>query len=178
MLHHMTAKTRIFQNIDNFRADAQKKLHNYKAVMNQTRQRYDSLKSTGIECEAFLDISGNAEIIQVTNRCWKHVFEHPRKRRSEVDRLERALTFQAAIKLLNKTRTYQEVSIEKDKGGRTYLSFGIIGYVNGNRIKVLVRRDKKITNAKKMLFSFFQIPSAPRKADGGNDDEDSVIAVD
>jgi hypothetical protein len=156
-------------------AEAEKKLHNYKAVMNQTRQRYDALKATGIECEAFLDLSGHVETIQVTNRCWKHVFEHPKKRRSEVERLERALTFQAVIKLLRKARTYQEVSIEKDKGGRTYLSFGIIGYVNGNRIKVLVRRDRKITNAKKILFSFFQIQSAPRKVDGGNDDEDSVV---
>lgn len=152
--------------------EAQRKIHNYKAIMNQTRQRYDELKPTGIPCDAFLDMSGKTEVIDVTNKCWKHVFEHPRKRRSEVERLERALTFQCAIKLLKKTRTYQEVSIEKDKGGRTYLSFGIIGYINGNRIKVLIRRDKKYTNAKKILYSFFQIPSAPRKADGGNDDED------
>lgn len=80
-----------------------------------------------------------------------------------MEKPERALSFPLAIKLLEKTTTYQEVSKEKDKGGNRYLSFGIIGYVRGNRVKVILRKPEKSTNAKLILFSFFQMSSAPTK---------------
>lgn len=74
--------------------------------------------------------------------CWNHVFRHPIKRPSKLEKLERALCLPMAIKLLEKTTTYQEVSREKDKGGNEYFFFGIIGYVRGNRIKVVIRKQK------------------------------------
>lgn len=155
---------RVFQNSKLFIDEARSKLKDYKAIMNQTRKAYDALKTTGIQCSAFLDGSGSAEIIEVTNKCWKHVFEHPRKRRSDVERLARALTFQSAIKLIQKSTTYQERSHERDlRGARPYMSFGIVGYVRGNRIKVLIRRDYKHTNSKKILYSFYQLSPAPKK---------------
>jgi hypothetical protein len=92
--------------------------------------------------------------IHVTRKCWNHVFKHPLKRQTRIEKLERALSFPLAIKLLKKETTYQEVSKEKDKGGNSYLSFGIIGYINGNRMKVVVQRPYKNTNAKLVLYSF------------------------
>ena len=95
--------------------------------------------------------------------CWNHLFKHPIKRSSRIEKLERALTLPLAIKLLQKTTTYQEVSKERDRGGNYYLSFGIIGYVRGNRIKVILRKQDKHTNAQLILFSFYQMSHAPEK---------------
>lgn len=51
-----------------------------------------------------------------------------------------------ALKLLKRTTTYQEVSCERDRGGNTWLYFGIIGYVRGVRVKVSLRKQEKNTN--------------------------------
>lgn len=154
---------RVFQNSKLFIDEARTKLKDYKAIMTQTRKQYDELKKTGIKCSAFLDEAGKPETIEVSNLCWKHVFEHKKKRRSEAERLGRALVFQSALKLLEKATTYQERSHEKDQGQRPYMSFGIVGYVRGNRIKVIVRRDYKHTNSKKVLYSFYQVSPAPKE---------------
>ncbi len=99
----------------------------------------------------------------MTRQCWNHVFKHPVKRSTKIEKLERALALPMAIKLLEKTTTYQEVCREKDKGGNDYLFFAIIGYVRGNRIKVIVRKQSKNTNAKYILFSFFQMSTQSKK---------------
>jgi hypothetical protein len=100
------------------------------------------------------------QIIEVTRQSWNHVFKHPIKRQTRIEKLERAFCFPLAVKLLQKTTTYQEVSKEKDKGGNNYTAFGLIGYVRGNRIKVVVRKNE---NERLILFSFYQMSSAPIK---------------
>lgn len=146
----------------NLRAEAERKIKDYKAIMGRAWNDYQKVRNTGIPCRAFIDNENQEpENIQLTRQCWNHIFKHPIKRQSRAEKLERALCFDMAIKLLKKTTTYQEVSREIDKGGNAYLSFGIIGYVRGNRIKVVIKQQAKYTNAKKILFSFWQMSSAP-----------------
>ncbi len=129
--------------------------------MGTVREEYERLRETGIPCQAFAKDGNDSETLVVTRQCWNHVFKHPVKRQSKVEKLERALCFPMAIKLLHKTTTYQEVSREVDRGRNKYLSFGIIGYVRGNQVKVVIRRQLKSTNPKYVLYSFWQMSAAP-----------------
>lgn len=147
----------------NLRQEAAEKINNYDAILGRVKKDYDELREKGIECRAFSENSDNSDLIHVTKACWNHVFKHNIKRKAKIEKLERALSFPMAIKLLKKTTTYQEVSKERDKGGNHYLSFGIIGYIRGNRIKVIIRKQEKNTNAKLVLFSFYQMSHAPLK---------------
>ena len=153
---------RNFIQARNLLREAKEKLKDYDAVIGSVKKDYDVLRKTGIPCKAFLD-EDKQNIIIVTRQCWNHVFKHPIKRQSKIEKLERALCFAMAVKLLQKTTTYQEVSREKDKGGNQFLFFGIIGYVRGNRIKVIIRKQEKNTNAKFVLLSFFQMSSSPQR---------------
>jgi hypothetical protein len=154
----------------NMRTEAQAKLKDYDAIMGKVEQELDGLRATGIQCKAFMENEGEPpEVIQVTRQCWNHVFKHPVKRQSKVEKLERALAFPSALKLLQKTTTYQGVSVETDKGGNTYLVFEIVGCIRGNRIKAIIRKQAKNTNAKKVLLSWWQMSSAPgRKTNEDN----------
>lgn len=148
----------------NMRTEAASKLKDYDAIMGRVEKELDALRKDGIPCKAFTENDTDApEAIQVTRQCWNHVFKHPVKRQSKVEKLERALAFPSALKLLRKTTTYQGVSVEKDKGGNSYLAFEISGCIRGNRIKVIVRKQQKNTNAKKVLLSWWQMSSAPSK---------------
>lgn len=145
----------------NLKMEAKAKLHDFDSIMGRAKKDYEKLRVAGIRCYGF----GEKEVqIQVTRMCWNHVFQHPVKRRSRVEKIERAMCLPMAIKLLKKTRTYQEVSKERDKGGNRYLAFGIIGYVRGNRIKVIIRKQDKVTNPQYVLYSFYQMSQAPVKA--------------
>jgi hypothetical protein len=155
---------REYLNARNLKEEARQKLKDYDAIMGRTKRDYNLLREAGIPCRAFLENEqDDPEVIVVTRHCWNHVFKHSTKRQSKVEKLERALALPMALKLLRKTTTYQEVSREKDCGGNSYLSFGIVGYVRGNRIKVIIRKQEKNTNAKKVLYSFFQMSSAPSR---------------
>lgn len=148
----------------NMRAEAAARLQDYDAIMGRAEQELGALKDDGIPCRAFADSDKDApEVIQITRRCWNHVFRHPVKRQSKLEKLERALAWPSASKLLKKTTTYQGVSVETDKGGNSYLAFEISGCVRGNRIKVIVVKQAKNTNAKKILLSWWQMSSAPSK---------------
>ena len=68
-----------------------------------------------------------------------------------------------ALKLLRKATTYQGVSVEKDSGGNTYLAFEVSGCIRGNRIKVIITKQAKNTNAQKVLLSWWQQSSAPKE---------------
>lgn len=153
------AKSREYIQARNLLREAKAKIKDFDAIIGRTKKDYEKLRKTDISCEAF----SNDKVIKitVTRHCWNHVFKHPVKRSTKIEKIERALCFPMAIKLLKKTTTYQEVSREKDKGGNQYLFFGIIGYVRGNRIKVIVRKQEKNTNAKYVLFSFYQMSKAP-----------------
>ncbi|MFH1444682.1 MAG: hypothetical protein ABIG34_04845 [Candidatus Peregrinibacteria bacterium] len=154
----------------NMRTEAVAKLHSYDAIMGTAEKEIEELRSTGISCKAFTENDNDeSEIIQVTRRCWNHVFRHPVKRQSKVQKLERALAWPLALKLLKKATTYQGVSVEKDAGGNTYLAFEISGCVRGNRIKVIIAKQAKHTNAQKVLLSWWQMSSAPSKK--GEDDD-------
>lgn len=153
------ANKRNYIQARNLRSEAKQKLGNYDAIMGRCRTDYEVYRKNGIPCKAF----DREDIVWVTKMCWNHVFKHPIKRPSKIEKIERALCFPMAIKLLEKTTTYQEVSREKDKGGNHYLSFGIIGYIRGNRIKIVLRKQDKITNAKLILYSFYQMSHAPEK---------------
>ena len=131
--------------------------------MGRTWKDYESLRHAGVLCRAFLENDGNSEKIEVTRICWNHVFKHHHKRSSKLEKLERAISFPLALKLIQRTTTYQEVSREKDRGGNAWLYFGLIGYVRGVRMKVIIRKQEKSTNPQKILFSFFQMSSAPAK---------------
>ena len=144
----------------NLRSEAQAKLADYEAVMYKTAKDYYALRKTGILCKAFTD---SGDVINVTRLCWNHIFKHPKKRSSRIDKLARALALPLVIKLLQKTTTYQEASKERDKGGNHYLGFGIIGYVQGNRIKVVLRKNEQNSNAQLILYSFYQMSNAPTK---------------
>lgn len=99
------------------RAEAAAKLKDYDAIMGCVEQELETLRKTGIPCRAFTENADDEpEVIQVTRQCWNHVFKHPVKRQSRVEKLERALAFSSALKLLRKTTTYQGVSVETDKG--------------------------------------------------------------
>jgi hypothetical protein len=152
---------RTFLQARSLRQEAQDRLNAYDTIMGSMQAEYDRLRTTGIECKAFLESDGKAERIHVTRICWNHIFKHRIKRSTKIEKLERALAFPLAIKLLQRTTTYQEVSREKDRGGNVWLYFGIIGYVRGVRMKVIIRKQEKSTNAQKILFSFFQMSSAP-----------------
>jgi hypothetical protein len=161
-------KKRNYIQARNLLKEAKEKFKDYDSIIGRTHKDYEALRKTGILCKAF-SINGNTtNKIVVTRQCWNHIFKHPIKRPSKIEKLERALCMPMAIKLLKKTTTYQEVSREKDKGGNEYLFFGIIGYVRGNRIKVIIRKQEKNTNAKYVLFSFFQMSSAPIKKETEN----------
>ncbi len=150
----------------NMRIEAAEKLHAYSAIMGKVEQEIESLRDTGIPCKAFTENEGDdPEIIQVTRRCWNHVFRHPVKRQTKLEKLERALAWPLALKLMKKATTYQGVSVEKDAGGNTYLAFEISGCIRGNRIKVIVAKQPKRTNAQKVLLSWWQMSSAPKKED-------------
>lgn len=154
----------------NMRSEAQAKLKDYEAIMGRVEQEWSSLRSQGIPCRAFTENDADApEVIQVTRRCWNHVFRHPVKRQSKVEKLERALAWPSALKLLRKTTTYQGVSVETDKGGNQYLAFEISGCIRGNRIKAIVAKQAKKTNAQKILLSWWQMSSAPSKKTEEND---------
>lgn len=160
----MASAYREYLNAKDFIKEAQDKLKNYDAIMGQTKKLYEQLKTNGIETRAFSGESDDTEKIVVTNKCWKHVFEHDVKRRNPVERLARALSLPSAIKLLKKATTYQEVSIAKGKPGfRPYKEFGVIGYVRGNRIKVVLRQDVKFNKKELVMYSFYQLSSAPRE---------------
>ncbi len=149
---------RKYINARNLQEEAKQKLKDYDAIIINLKKEYETLRKTGIQCNAFTDgENSKTETIYVTRLCWNHVFKHPIKRQLKIEKLERALAFSLAIKLLKKTTTYQQVSRERDKGGNKYLSFGIIGYVRGNQIKVLIRKPEKSTNSKKVLWSFYQM---------------------
>lgn len=154
-------KIRNYIQSRNLRSEAEQLLKDFKSVMGRTKKDYEVLRKMGIPCKAFTEKED--KVIEVTRHCWNHLFKHPSKRATKVGKIERALTMPLAIKLLKKTTTYQEVSREKDKGGNEYLFFGIIGYVRGNRIKVILRKQLKHTNAKLVLFSFYQMSHAPIK---------------
>ncbi len=145
----------------NLKKEAEEKLKDFEAIIGRVRQEYKAMSLTGIACPAFDDGNGKPIAILVTRSCWNHIFDHPVKRRSRVEKLERALSWDFAVKLIKKTVTYQEVSRERDRGGNEYTSFGIIGYVRGNRIKVIVKRQNKTTNPKYTLYSFYQMSQAP-----------------
>lgn len=156
------ANRRQYIQARDLKKEAEEKLKDYDAIMGRTWNDYRNLCDTGIECGAFGSDQGNKRsVIHVTRNCWNHVFKHPVKRQSRIEKLERAICLDLAIKLIKKTTTYQEVSREKDKGGNEYISFGIIGYVRGNRIKVVIRKQEKNTNAKLILLSFWQMSAAP-----------------
>lgn len=146
------------------RREAEEKLPQYKTILRSAEAELDRLRVTGIPCRAFLDNDTDSpEVIQVTRQCWNHVFKHPVKRQTKLEKLERALCLPLALKLLARTTTYQGVSRETDRGGNRYLAFEIVGYVRGNRVKVVIRRQEKHTNAKKVLLSWWQMSSAPKK---------------
>ena len=151
--------------------DIRMKKRNYIQARNLLQEAKEKLRETGILCRAFSINGETSQKITITKQCWNHVFKHPVKRPSRIEKLERALCLPMAVKLLEKTTTYQEVSKEKDKGGNEYLFFGLIGYVRGNRIKVVVRKQEKNTDAKLVLFSFYQMSSAPLK----KEDEDKKV---
>ena len=147
----------------NMRTEAALKIKDYDAIMGRVEQDLNALRTDGIPCKAFMENdSDEPESIQVTRRCWNHVFKHPVKRQSKVEKLERALAWPSAMKLLQKATTYQGVSVETDKGGNTYLAFEISGCIRGNRIKVIVAKQAKNTNARKFLLSWWQMSSAPK----------------
>lgn len=156
-------KARKYIQARNLLEEARTKLKDFDAIMGRVNKEYDELRKMGIPCLAFKEEEGRSIVIQVTRQCWNHVFKHPVKRQSRVEKLERALCFDMAVKLLQKTTTYQEVSKETNKGGIEYLYFGIVGYVRGNRIKVVIRKQLKHTNPHYLLFSFYQMASAPLK---------------
>jgi len=156
-------KKRNYIQARNLLEEAKEKLKDYDSVLGRTKKEYEVLRKKGILCKAFSINGKTTQKITVTRQCWNHVFKHPIKRPSRIEKIERALCLPMAIKLLEKTTTYQEVSREKDKGGNEYLFFGLIGYVRGNRIKVVIRKQEKNTNAKLVLFSFYQMSSAPIK---------------
>ncbi|MEK7529247.1 MAG: hypothetical protein AAB592_05770, partial [Patescibacteria group bacterium] len=135
----------------NLRKEAESKLASFDSILGHMKKEYDTLRISGIPCGAFLEDGGNSQIVIVTKQCWNHLFKHPVKRSSRIEKIERALCFPMAIKLIKKTTTYQEVSREKDRGGNNYLSFGIIGYIRGNRIKVIIRKQEKNTDPKLIL---------------------------
>ena len=155
------AKRRNYIQSRNLHAEVESIIKDYDSVMGRTTKDYEQFRKTGILCKAFKE-KGD-DIITVTRHCWNHLFKHPNKRPTRIEKLERALTMPMAIKLLKKTTTYQEVSRERDKGGNEYLFFGIIGYIRGNRIKVILRKQIKHTNAQLVLFSFYQMSHAPIK---------------
>jgi len=154
---------RQFLQARSLRQEAQEKLKDYESAMGRAWRDYEKLRKEGIPCKAFVEADGQSEVIQVTRCCWNHVFKHRHKRGTKLEKLERALSLSLAVKLLNRTTTYQEVSREKDRGDNTWLYFGIIGYVRGVRMKVIIRKQEKSTNPQKILFSFFQMSSAPAK---------------
>ena len=148
----------------NMRSEAAAKIQSYDSIMGTVELELNGLKSKGIPCKAFTENENEQpEIIQVTRRCWNHVFKHPVKRQSKIEKLERALAWSSALKLLKKATTYQGVSVEKDWGGNTYLAFEISGCIRGNRIKVIVVKQAKNTNAQKVLLSWWQMSSAPKE---------------
>ena len=157
----MGKKYREYINHRDLRKEAEGKIKDFDAIIGRAKVDYEKLRETGISTTAFSE--QNITEITVSRKCWNHVFKHPNKRRTKAEKIERALCLPMAIKLLVKTTTYQEVSKEKDKGNNMYLSFAIIGYVRGNRIKVIIRKQLKNTNAKYVLFSFWQMSSAPQK---------------
>ena len=160
-MQRQTNYRRQYINARNLREEAEQKRKDYDAIIGRVQKEYDALRATGIPCRAFAKDAEEFHTITVTRQCWNHVFKHPVKRQSKVEKLERALCFPLALKLLKKTTTYQQVSREVDKGGNKYLSFGIIGYVRGNQIKVVIRRQLKSTQPKYVLYSFWQMSSAP-----------------
>ena len=155
----------------NMRTEAASKMKDYAAIMGRVEQEINALKSDGISCRAFTENENDdPEVIQVTRKCWNHVFHHPVKRQTKEEKLERALAWPSAIKLLRKATTYQGVSVEKDFFGNTYLAFEISGCIRGNRIKVIVAKQPKRTNAQKVLLSWWQMSSAPSKKQEENYD--------
>ena len=112
------ANKRNYIQARNLRAEAQEKLGDYEAIMGRAEKDYEALRKTGIPCKAFTE---KGDVIVVTRMCWNHLFKHPIKRPSRIEKLERALTLPLALKLMQKTTTYQEVSKERDKGGNYYL---------------------------------------------------------
>lgn len=157
---------RVYLQARNLRQEAGGKIKDYDSIFGSMKKEYEALRKTGIPTKALVDDDGEAQIVTVTKQCWNHLFKHPVKRPSKVEKIERALCFPMAIKLLKKATTYQERSIETDKGHNRYLSFGIIGYIRGNRIKVIIRKQEKSSNAKLVLFSFYQMSAAPFKKTG------------
>ncbi|HBB02399.1 MAG: hypothetical protein US89_C0013G0018 [Candidatus Peregrinibacteria bacterium GW2011_GWF2_38_29] len=156
--------SRKFLQKRNLLEESKSKIKDYDAIIGRTRKDYELLRKIGIPCKAFID-GNQIQTIQVTKQCWNHIFKHPIKRQSRIEKLERALCLNMAIKLLERTTTYQEVSRERDKGGNQHLFFGIIGYIRGNRIKVVIRKQEKNTDAKFILFSFYQTSQAPIRKD-------------
>ncbi|MFH1375972.1 MAG: hypothetical protein ABIH35_04875 [Patescibacteria group bacterium] len=155
---------RRYENAKDFRSEAKLKIGDYDSIMGRTKQEFIEVRKTGIKCRAFLSAKNKTlEIIEITRTCWNHLFKHPTKRRSKTEKLERALCWPYAIKLLEKTTTYQGFSREKDRGGNRYDAFEIVGYVRGCRIKIVIKKQGGYTNTKKTLLSFYQLSGAPIK---------------
>ncbi len=157
-----TLKSRQYIQSRNIQREAVDRLADFDAILGRAKNEYDKLRASGIVCQAFQE-NGEIETIDVTRHCWNHLFKHPVKRPSKIEKLERAIVLPLAVKLLLRTTTYQEVSRDVDAGGNTWLYFGIIGYVRGVRMKVVIRAQEKITNAKKILFSFYQLSGSPQQ---------------
>lgn len=162
-LNFCMSKIRNYIQARNLLEEARAKLKDFGAIMGWVNKEYDRLRRSGIVCQAFKEEDGKSTVILVTGHCWNHVFKHPKKRQSKVEKLERALCLELAEILLRKTTTYQEVSRVFDKGSREYLYFGIIGYVRGNRIKTIIRKHLNDAGTQYVLYSFYQMTSAPSK---------------
>ena len=87
----------------NLRQEAEEKLKDYEAIMGRVWSDYRKLCDAGIECAAFgNDDNSKSHMVYVTRNCWNHVFKHPIKRQSKIEKLERALCLDLAIKLIKK----------------------------------------------------------------------------
>lgn len=149
---------RNFIQARNLLLEAKSQIQEYYNILRKVREKYEKLRKTNIYCKAFTE-DHSPKIILVTRQCWNHVFRHTQKRRSNLRKLERALCFDLAVKLMKKSTTYQEVSIEKDKGNNKYLTYGIIGYIEGARVKVVIKKNESKEGFKLILYSFYQLSS-------------------
>ena len=155
----MAKYPRTYIQIRDLFEEARSKLQDYDIIMGRVRKEFDQLRTRRIRCHAFEENDGQALFIEVTRQCWSHLFKHPRKRSTKLEKLERALCLDMAVELLQKTTTYQEVSRASDLGARQYLYFGIVGYVQGNRVKTVIRKEIGGLDSRYILYSFYQMSS-------------------
>lgn len=161
---------RRYENARHFEQEGNDKLHAFEAIMGTAKKLFEELRQSGIECPSLRGRNNDMPVtIQVTKSVWNHVFKHPFKRRTKGEKLARAIAFPEAVKLIKKNTTYQELSREKDRGSTTCLYFAIIGYIRGNRMKAIIRRQEKRTNQQFVLHSFYQMSSAPSRKQDASD---------